>query len=82
MLAGEADFLRVDFLVSGGRLLAGELTVYSGSGYERLANAAVEAELTRQWDLRRSHFLSRPHRGPARLYAEALAAAEAQRLGG
>jgi hypothetical protein len=81
-IAGDSDFLRVDFLVSEGRLFAGELTVYSSSGYERLANPGLEAELTAAWDLRRSHFLRTAHRGLARVYAEALAAAETLRRGG
>jgi len=80
-LAGDVDFLRVDFLVEEKGLLAGELTVYSGSGYERLANQEVEAHLTTAWDLRQSHFLRTARRGLARLYADALRAAEARRLG-
>jgi len=82
VLAQGVDFLRVDFLVSGGRLYAGEITVYSSSGNERLANADCEAELTHAWDLRRSHFLNQPHRGAMEVYANALRAAETQRLGG
>lgn len=82
LLAKDVDFLRVDFLVSGGRLFAGELTVYSSSGNERLANRASEAALTHAWDLRQSHFLQQPHRGVKRFYADALIAAEASRFGG
>lgn len=81
LLARDVDFLRVDFLVCDGRLLAGELTVYSNSGYERLANREHEAELGRAWDLRWSHFLQQPHKGITRFYADALIAAEASRLG-
>lgn len=82
VLAGRIDFLRVDLLVSESKLLAGELTVYSGSGYERLANQDVEAHLTTTWDLRWSHFLSTRRGWPAQLYADALTAAETRRLGG
>lgn len=81
-IAGDSDFLRVDFLVCGGRLYAGELTVYSSSGYERHANPGLEAELAHDWDLRQTHFLRAQHHGVARLYAEALTAAETLRLGG
>lgn len=81
ILAAEVDFLRVDFLVSGGRLHAGELTVYSSSGTERLANAEQEQRLARLWDLRESHFLRRRHGGLKGLYARALRAAESGRIG-
>ena len=76
ILASDVDFLRVDFLVSGGRLFAGELTVYSSSGTERLANRAQETRLTKLWELRRSHFLQQQHRGVVGLYADALRTAE------
>lgn len=82
VLAEGVDFLRVDFLVSGGRLYAGELTVYSSSGTERLANPDLEKRLTHAWDLRQSHFLQQRHRGLVRLYADALIAAEASRFVG
>ncbi|WP_055049459.1 ATP-grasp fold amidoligase family protein [Devosia sp. A16] len=81
LLAADVDFLRVDFLVSGGRLYAGELTVYSSSGTERLANAEQEQRLARLWDLRESHFLKQRHRSLTALYVNALRAAETQRLG-
>ncbi len=80
-IAHETDFLRVDFLVSKGALFAGELTVYSGSGYERHANEATESDLAHFWDLRRSHFLKVPHRWPLNRYCEALIAEEEARLG-
>lgn len=81
VLAEGVDFLRVDFLVSGGRLYVGELTVYSSSGTERLANPTLEKRLTHLWDLRESHFLKQRHRGLTALYVNALRAAETQRLG-
>jgi len=82
VLAEGIDFLRVDFLVSGGRLYAGELTVYSSSGTERLANRQLERRLTHLWDLRESHFLRQRHGGLKGLYANALRAAESDRMSG
>ncbi|WP_417309609.1 ATP-grasp fold amidoligase family protein [Devosia sp.] len=70
--AGDIDLIRVDFLVAEGRLLAGELTVYPDGGYDRIANRRSEAMINDNWDLRRSHFMRSPHRGFARLYADAL----------
>lgn len=80
ILSADVDFLRVDFLVSGGRLYAGELTVYSSSGTERLANSEQERRLAWLWDLRESHFLKQRHRGLKGLYAKALRAAESSRI--
>ena len=70
--AGDIDQIRVDFLVADGRLLAGELTVYPDGGYDQIANSRSEAIINDHWDLTRSHFMRSPHRGLARLYAEAL----------
>lgn len=80
-LAAGFDMLRVDFLVTGNGLLAGELTVYTAAGFERWENPAIAADIAEAWDLRNSWFLRQAHRGPARLYAEALIAAETARLG-
>ena len=70
--AGDVDALRVDFIVHEGRLLAGELTVFPYAGYNRIANARTNQLLSSEWDLTRSHFMRSPHRGLARLYADAL----------
>ena len=80
VLAAEFDMVRVDFLVTPDRLYAGELTIYSSGGYDIWFNPAIAAEIGEAWDLRRSWFLTQPHRGLIRLYAEALVAAEAARL--
>jgi len=80
-IAAEFDMVRVDFLVTQTGLLAGELTIYSAGGYDSWANPDVDAEIGVAWDLRSSWFLRQVHRGPTRLYAEALIAAETARLG-
>jgi hypothetical protein len=79
-LAAGFDMMRVDFLVTANSLLAGELTVYTAGGYEHWENQAIAAGIAEAWDLRKSWFLRRPHQGPMRLYAEALIAAETERL--
>jgi hypothetical protein len=81
VLAEEFDMVRVDFLVTAQGLYAGELTIYSSGGYDVWFNPAIPAAIGAAWDLRRSWFLARPHRGLAGLYADALIAAEAARLG-
>jgi hypothetical protein len=73
-IAGDSDYLRVDFLVTAAGLYAGEVTVYSGSGYGTWSNPAVMERAAQLWDLRQSWFMRQPHRGLAALYAEALRA--------
>jgi hypothetical protein len=80
-LAAGFDMLRVDFLVAANGLLAGELTVYTAGGFEQWENPAIAEDIAGAWDLRSSWFLRQPHRGTMRLYAEALIAAETERLG-
>lgn len=80
-IAAEFDMVRVDFLVTQAGLLAGELTIYSAGGYDSWENPEIAAAIGTAWDLRDSWFLRQPHRGPMRLFAEALIAAETARLG-
>lgn len=80
-IAAEFDMMRIDFLVTTNGLLAGELTVYTAGGYERWENPAIAAEIADAWDLRGSWFMRQTHTGLPALYAEALAEAEASRLG-
>jgi hypothetical protein len=72
---GDLDYVRVDFLVCGGRLYFGEYTVYPGAGFDRFYDAGLMARADALWDLRASGFLRGSHRGVVRLYAEALRAA-------
>jgi TupA-like ATPgrasp len=74
-LIGGLDYARVDFMVAGARLYFGEYTLYPGAGYDRWLDSALIQRAEALWDLRRSDFLRKPHRGLARLYAEALRAA-------
>ena len=55
-------------------LYGGEITVYSASGYGTWSNPDIAGNIERHWDLRRSDFLRRAHRGATRLYADALRA--------
>lgn len=73
-LADDLDFARVDFMCSGDHLAAGEITVYPGAGYRRYSDPAIAQRLTALWDLRRSWFLTHPHRGWRGAYARALRA--------
>jgi hypothetical protein len=70
-LGGGLDYVRIDFMVAGARLHFGEFTLYPSGGYDRFGQVLTQrAEAL--WDLRRSYFLRKRHRGLARLYAEAL----------
>lgn len=73
-IAGDLDYIRIDFLVTDHRLYAGEIVVYPGAGYGTTTNPAFAGEIERLWRLDRSHFMGRRHRGLARFYAGALLA--------
>lgn len=71
-LAGDLDFMRVDFMWADGRLYACEMTAYPGSGYGRFVDTWVTDAFAELWDLRRSWFLSSPQPGWRGTYAAAL----------
>lgn len=73
-MAGDLDYVRIDFLVTDERLYAGEITVYSAAGYGTWTNPAIAAEIERLWRLDQSAFLRRRHSGAIGLYANALRA--------
>lgn len=73
-LAGDLDYIRIDFLVTDEGLFAGEIAVYTGSGYSTWGNPEITREIERRWHIERSDYMRRNHRGAARLYAEALRA--------
>lgn len=73
-IAGNLDYIRVDFLVTDLCLYAGEIVVYPGAGYGTTTNPAFAGEIERLWRLDQSAFLRRPHKGAVRLYADALRA--------
>jgi hypothetical protein len=72
VIAGDLDYIRIDFLVTDHRLYAGEIVVYPGAGYGTTTNPAFAGEIERLWRLDRSHYLQRRHSGLARVYASAL----------
>jgi len=71
-IAGDLDYIRVDFLVTDDSLYAGEITAYSAAGYGTWTNPAIAEEIERLWKLDQSAFLRRQHSGAMGLYAEAL----------
>ncbi len=73
-IAGDLDYVRVDFLVTSERLFAGEITVYTAGGYSTWSNPAIMTSIEQHWRLDQADFLQRRHTGLARLYAEALLA--------
>ena len=73
-IAGNLDYIRIDFLVTDNCLYAGEIVVYPGAGYGTTTNPAFAGEIERLWRLDRSHYLRRRHSGLARFYASALRA--------
>jgi hypothetical protein len=73
-LLGGHDYARVDFIVAGTCLYFGEFTLYPDAGYDRWLDSGLTSRAEALWDLRRSDFFRKPHRGLARLYADALRA--------
>ncbi len=71
-LAKPFDFLRCDLYDIDGTIYFSELTVYPSSGYGTIKNRQLSDQRRRDWDLRKSWFLSTPQTGWRRLYAEAL----------
>ncbi len=71
-IAGDLDYIRVDFLVTDRCLYAGEIVVYPGAGYGTTNNPAFAGEIERLWRLDRSHYLRQRHSGLAGIYASAL----------
>ena len=74
-LLGSLDYARVDFLVVGSSLYFGEYTLCPSDGYGQWFDLAPIERAEALWDLRKSDFLQKPHRGLTRLYAESLRAA-------
>jgi hypothetical protein len=66
------DHMRVDTLMDGDDVYLGELTVYNIAGRVHLDGDKVDDYLNRSWDIRRSWFLTTPHRGWRGHYAAAL----------
>ncbi|MBZ9798177.1 ATP-grasp fold amidoligase family protein [Mesorhizobium sp. ES1-4] len=73
-IAGDLDYIRIDFLVTDDRLYSGEATVYSAAGYGTWTNPAIAAEIERLWRLDQSAFLRGRHKGAMGFYADALRA--------
>jgi hypothetical protein len=67
-LAAGLDYVRVDFLVAGGELYAGELTFYPAAGFDLWYNPEMAGRLEAAWDIRQSWFV-KTGSGP---YVEAL----------
>lgn len=73
------DHMRVDFMLDGGDIYLGELTVYNMGGQVHLNPDKLDDWQNRSWDLHRSWFLSSEHTGWRKWYAAALRRALARR---
>jgi hypothetical protein len=79
-LSDAFDNMRVDFLVHGEAVLAGEVTVFPNAGYRDVPWQPAESLVRAAWDFRRSWFLREGAARGGRL-AQAYAAALARALG-
>ena len=75
-VAGDLDYIRIDFLVTDDCLYAGEIAVYSAAGYATWTNPAIVREIERCWRLDQSAFLRRRHSGAALMMTSAFSWAE------
>jgi hypothetical protein len=66
------DYARFDFMWNGTDLYGGEITVYPAAGYHEITEPTIHAAIMTGWDLTTSHFLTTPHTGIRRIYADAL----------
>jgi hypothetical protein len=73
-LARPFDFVRCDLYDIDGTIYFSELTIYPSSGYGTIKNRRLREQRNRDWDLRRSWFLTAQQSGWRRLYVEALRA--------
>jgi hypothetical protein len=73
-LSKDVDYARCDFLVTGGSLYFGEITLYPAAGYDSWEDPAIARRLAQCWDLRKSAFLAAAHGGLEGVYARALRA--------
>lgn len=71
-VAGDLDYVRVDFMVVNDVLFGGEITVYPSAGLMTNSSRESLTEMARRWDIRGSWFLAKPQKGWRRIYARAL----------
>ena len=66
------DYLRVDFMVAGGMLWAGEVTAYPSAGLMGASDARLIRSLANNWDMRLSWFVRTPQEGWLEAYRQQL----------
>ncbi|MEL6920745.1 MAG: ATP-grasp fold amidoligase family protein [Pseudomonadota bacterium] len=66
------DYLRIDFMVTGGRLWAGEVTAYPSAGLMGASDARLIRSLANNWDMRLSWFVRTPQKGRLEAYRQQL----------
>lgn len=71
-LAKGSDYLRIDFMVAGGKLYGGEITVYPTAGLMTNSDPQVLKKMGECWDLRKSWFMSTAQSGWRALYKNVL----------
>ncbi len=72
-LAGQGfDYVRLDFLCDRTSIYAGEVTIYSGGGFDTWNTLEVPRIILDNWDLRRSWFLRSEQTGWRAIYAASL----------
>lgn len=75
-IAGKGfDYVRLDFLCQDDKVYAGEVTIYSGGGFDTWDTLEVPQLIFSSWDLRRSWFLQSNQTGWRAAYAASLKSA-------
>jgi len=68
----EFDYVRLDFLCGQESVHAGEVTLYTGAGFDTWNNHDIPRLIMDCWDLRQTWFLRTKHSGWRSAYAESL----------
>lgn len=71
-LSKNIDYARYDFMCSGGKLYAGEITVYPAAGLTHYIPHTCDSLINEHWDIRASWFLSTKQKGWNYVYAGIL----------
>ena len=63
LLSKGVDYARCDFMGTDEQVWFNEITTYTGSGNIKFSNPELVGEIQKNWDLRKSWFLSTPQKG-------------------
>lgn len=72
VLSRGLDYARCDFMGTDQKIWFNEITTYTGSGHIKFSDPELIGEIQKDWDLRKSWFLSTPQSGLKEIHRKAL----------